>query len=330
MGIRIIDTTLRDGSHFIGKGYDKESIKKICEVLDNSGVYGIEVGHGTGIGDKNALSVLPLSDTEMIKTARKHIARAKLMTVIITGIGSFEDIDKAKEAGIDVLRVGIAPHSFEKGCEFIEYAHDLGIETIAFFMYAHFLDEKTLVERAKVVDQMNVSAIYLTDTTGAMLPDEVEDKVKALKEVTQRDIGIHVHNNLGLAIGNSVSAIRNGVRYVDGTIQGIGPHSGNASVEALVCVLDKMGYANDVDKYKLLGDISNYVVELAGQSAVLDTGSIVLGNSGLYCDDYDFGLELGISKNVDVNRVFEEIGKEKFFCTREDIVDALNNQGDKI
>ena len=109
---------------------------------------------------------------------------------------------------------------------------------------AHIAPPEMFVENARIVADAGGEAVYLVDSAGALLPDKVRAKVAALRDALPEEveIGIHEHNNLSLAVANSVAAIEEGATIVDVTLAGMGAGAGNCQAEPLIAVLDLLGY----------------------------------------------------------------------------------------
>ena len=117
--------------------------------------------------------------------------------------------------------------SYEIASELIEKGFDVSIN----LMQIQNADKKVLKDFGEVSKKINLKSIYFADSVGCLFPKDVKDIVEKMKSSFMGDIGIHAHNNLGLAFINSVSAIEAGATWVDGTLTGIGRGPGNTLTE---------------------------------------------------------------------------------------------------
>ena len=128
-------------------------------------------------------------------------------------------------------------------------------------MMAHSASVEKLVEQAKLMESYGAEAVYVTDSAGALLPHEVRERIRALRQSLNIEIGFHGHNNLSVAVANTITAIEEGATRIDGSVRCLGAGAGNAQTEVLLAVLDRMGYKLDIDLYKMM-DIAEEIVAL--------------------------------------------------------------------
>ena len=325
--IRIIDTTLRDGSHAVHHQYTPEQIRGICSGLENAGVYAAEVGHGAGLGGSVIQYGLGKhTDRELLSAARSVLTNTKLAALLIPGLSTMDDLREAVDCGLDVVR--IASHCSEMDvCEqHIQLAKKIGLETIGFFMMSHMISTEELAEQAKMVEGFGADVIYFADSSGHMTPQNVRERTRALRKAVQVPIGIHTHNNLGLGIGNAVAAIEAGALYADSTIDGLGAGCGNANTQALAAVLDRMGIECGVDFYELT-DVSENVIQIMKQHSLEITNeAIMLGHTGIYSSFYLHVMNAAKKFNLKPKDIFDELGRRKVVGGQEDqIIDICYN-----
>ena len=153
---------------------------------------------------------------------------------------------------------------------------------VGFLMMAHMGEPELMVEQARIMEAAGADVVYVTDSAGALTMEGVRARVSALREGLQCEVGFHAHNNLGLAVGNTVTALQSGATWIDGAMCGFGAGSGNAQTEAIVATLIKMGYETGIDLFKLLDVADEVVRPLLPRPQVLDSNSLVLGFAGVY------------------------------------------------
>lgn len=114
------------------------------------------------------------------------------------------------------------------------------------------------------------------------MPNEVKTRIRLLKSKLNIDIGFHAHNNLSLAVANSLVAIEEGANRIDGSIRCLGAGAGNTQTEVLVAVLDRLGIRTDIDLYKML-DLSEEVGNtIMPKPQEITDSSLIMGYSGVY------------------------------------------------
>ena len=90
------------------------------------------------------------------------------------------------------------------------------------------------------MESYGADTVYVVDSAGALLPNQVADRIKALKDNLRVEVGFHAHNNLSLALANTLVAIEQGATRIDGSIRCLGAGAGNTQTEVLAAVLDKI------------------------------------------------------------------------------------------
>lgn len=330
--IRLIDSTLRDGSHAINHQYTPEKVAEICRGLEASGVYAAEVGHGSGIaGSIINQGLLKTPEKELYAAARANLKNTKLATLFCPGTAVIDDLYRARdEYGINMIRFALHCTEVDLGETHIIKAHEMGFECVGFMMMAHTISPDDIQYQAKLLADYGCDIIYFADSAGAMVPQDVRDRVQAIKAATGLPVGVHCHNNLGLAIGNEIAAIEAGADYVDGTLEGFGPSSGNANIAALASALHKMGMETGTDMYKLL-DAGKAVRPLMTSPLEVNDETIVLGTIGLYSSFYQHVMEESAKYDLNPFDVFQELGRRKCIGGQEDIiVEVVHKMADRI
>ena len=327
MAVKVIDTTLRDGSHAVEHTFTPEQVMDVCRGLDEGGVYCAEVGHGAGIGGSVLQYGLGLYDTvDLIKAAKSVTKRMKIGTLLVPGLGTMEDLKKGAEAGLDLVRVAVHCTEADVGAQHIKLAKELGLEAIMFFMMTHMTSPEELAEQAAMAESYGADAVYFADSAGALIPQEIKDRVEAARRKIQIPIGVHTHNNLGLGVANAIAGVEAGCAYVDGATEGLGAGSGNGNTQAIVAVLQKMGIETGCDMYKLVETGDKAVRPLVRHSLEITGGSIILGYIGVYSSFYLHVLEASEKYQIEPKLIFEELGRRKVVGGQEDqIIDICHN-----
>jgi len=319
--IRIVDTTLRDGMHAVSHQFTPDDMAEIAQKLDEAGVDTIEIGHGDGLGGSSfQYGFAKASDEEYVKAVSQVLKRAKLDVLLLPGIGTVEHLEMAAKYGAKVARIATHVTEADIAEQHIKFAKELGMEAIGFLMMAHMADVEKVVEQAKLFASYGADVIYITDSAGALAPQGVAERVKAVKEATGLPVGHHAHNNLGLAIGNSLAALEAGADMVDGTCKGLGAGAGNAQIEVLVAVLQKMGYETGIDLYKIMDVADDVVVPKMKRPQVIDKNSLSIGYAGCYGSFLLHALRAAEKFGVDARDILLEMGRRKTVGGQEDMI----------
>ena len=318
----ISDPTLRDGNHAIKHQLDKRQIALYCVAADRAGVPIVEVGHGNGIGASSLqVGEARISDYEMLSTARESLVNAKLGIHVIPGFATIrKDLEPALSIGVDVVRVASHCTEADTTQRHISFARERGKEVYGVLMMSHMASKEVLLEEALKMESYGAEALVVMDSAGAYLPEDVAARIGELKQGLTIPVGFHAHNNLGMAIANSIAAVHAGATILDGTARGFGAGAGNAQLEVLVAVLEKMNYATGIDLYKILdaGDIAEK--ELMKSVPTIKSMSVVSGLSGLFSAFVPHIERIAQETSVDARDVCFELGRRKVVAGQEDMI----------
>lgn len=320
--ILITDTSLRDGNHSVKHQFSVDDVKKVVTALDEAGIDIIELGHGDGLtGSTINYGFSKESDMDLIKAASSVVKNAKIAVLLLPGIGTVPDMQKAYEYGARVVRVATHVTEADISMEHIEKAKEMGYFTVGFLMMAHRASVERVVEEAKKMESYGADIVYATDSAGAMLPNDVTAKITALRESLSIPIGFHSHNNLGLAIGNSLVALEAGATYIDGSLGGLGAGAGNTATEMLVGVMEKSGYDINADFFKTMDaatQILQPIVSQYGVSLPKIQDPLMLGYAGAYSSFMLHAKRAEERFGVDYREIILEAGRREAVGGQED------------
>lgn len=251
--MKILDTTIRDGSYAVDFKFSCEDVAKIVKKLEMLNMDYIEIGHGMGLNASSLEHGLSLhTDLEYMKVARENLKNTKFGFFCIPSIATLDDLKVAKENGVSFVRVGVNADQPDKAIPYINEAKKLGLIVMTNFMKSYIITPDKFAINAKMVEDMGSEYVYLVDSSGGMLQSEIEQYYDAVRSKSDVKMGFHGHNNLGLAVSNSVFCVEKGFDIIDCSLQGLGRSLGNASTEMVVMTLKKMGYDIDIDVPRLL------------------------------------------------------------------------------
>lgn len=316
---RLTDTTLRDGSHAVSHSFTPEMIRIIVGSLDEAGVPVIEVSHGAGLNGSTIQQGFSLhSEFDLIAAAIETAKRAKIASLFVPGIGTSNELRKAAGIGIDVLRIAVHCTEADVTEQYFRLAKQLGLETVGFLMMSHTQPANVLAGQAKLMESYGADCVYVVDSAGALVQEGVRERVSALKEALSIQVGFHAHNNLGLAIGNTITALEAGADQIDGTLRGLGAGAGNAPTEVLVAVLNKMKIDTGINLSILMDVTEEVVAPLIPTPILIDRDNLSSGYAGVY-NSFLLHVRHAAEKfGVRASEIMEELGKRQAIAGQED------------
>lgn len=248
--VQLYDTTLRDGAQGEGVSFTVDDKLKIVKKLDDYGIDYIEGGWpGSNPKDENffkAAQDLELKNSEVVafsSTKRHGIDVDKdpiLQKMLTAGVKTVTIFAKSWDFHVtDALEVSLADN-LKMIEETIGYLKDNGLKVI--FDGEHFFDgyknnSEYALETLKVAREAGAEILVLCDTNGGLLPTEITRIVKEVRQEIDAPIGIHTHNDSGLAVANTLLAFEEGAEHIQGTIGGIGERCGNADLCQIIPAL---------------------------------------------------------------------------------------------
>lgn len=319
--VLITEVALRDGSHAIAHQYTVDQVAKITKALDEANVPYIEVAHGDGLaGSSLQYGLSRTNELELIEAAVSVCKQSKIAVLLLPGIGTMKDLKHAAELGAKMARVATHVTEADVSAQHIGLAKELGMETAGFLMMAHMAPVEKLVEQAKLMESYGADVVYVVDSAGALLPHEVRDRIRALKQHVGVEIGFHGHNNLSLAMANSLVAIEEGATRIDGSVRCLGAGAGNTQTEVLVAVLDRLGKETGIDLYKMMDLAEEIVAPMLPAPQEITRDSLVLGYAGVYSSFLLHTKRIAQKLGIDSRDILVELGKRKVVGGQEDMI----------
>lgn len=318
---RITDSSLRDGSHPMRHQFTVDHVRAVAQALDEAGVPVIEVSHGDGLGGSSVqYGFSRVDERDLIAEARGACSRSRIAVLLIPGIGTQKDLREAARRGASIVRIATQCTEADVSEQHFGLAKELGLEAIGFLMMAHTRPPDALVEQARLMERYGADCVYVVDSAGAMLPRDAAERVSALVAALHCQVGFHAHNNLGLAIGNSLAAIEAGAAQIDGCLRGLGAGAGNAPTEVLAAVLDKLGLNGGLDALKLSDAAENVLAPLMPFQPIPNRDAIAIGYAGVYSTFLLPARKAGARFGVDPRDILIELGRRKAMAGQEDWV----------
>ena len=324
--MKILETTLRDGSYAIDFQFTAEDTMEIGAVLEDFGFELIEIGHGVGLGaSRSGKGVAVETDEDYLKAGSLTFKKSKWGMFFIPGTGTMDDIALAADYGMNVIRVGTNITELEKAEKFIQFAKRKGMFVSSNLMKSYALPPKGFAEKVKQAGEYGVDIAVLVDSAGCMLPADVREYFEAAREISDVPLGFHGHNNLQLAIANTITAIDCGAEIVDSSLMGLGRSAGNAHTEILLMILKKMKLYKEFDINRIM-DFSERVIKPMRREWGLDSYSLVTGYAGFHSSYLGTILSYADKYKIDPRELIVELCKKDVVNAPADLVEELAAQ----
>ncbi|MFB6079121.1 MAG: 4-hydroxy-2-oxovalerate aldolase [Halarchaeum sp.] len=331
---RLVDMTLRDGMHAVDHQFTPEQMADIASALDDAEMDVVEVSHGDGMGGSSINYGFAAADTEeYLEAVAPELTDTELSVLLLPGIGTVEELDMAADHGADICRIATHVTEADISQDHFEYVKDRGLEANGLLMLSHMAEPEVVLEQAQLMESYGADAVYVMDSAGALLPQDVRDRVGLLKEELEIDVGFHAHNNLGLAVGNSLAALDEGADTIDGCLRGLGAGSGNTQMEVLVGALERAGYDVGPDLYGVMDAAEDVLLPMLSEDTMpeLDNDSLTLGYAGVYSSFLRHARREGKRYGVDPRDILVELGEMEVVGGQEDLItdvaERLANEG---
>ena len=322
--ITVHDMSLRDGMHPKRHQITVEQMRSIAKGLDEAGVPLIEVTHGDGLGGASVNYGFPAaSDEEYLRAVIPLLKQARVSALLLPGIGTVDHLRMAKDCGVATIRVATHCTEADVSEQHISLGRKLGMDTVGFLMMAHMIEPEALVQQALLMESYGANCLYVTDSAGYMLPDDVSARVGRLREKLkpETEIGFHGHHNLSMGIANSLAAVEAGARRIDCACGGMGAGAGNTPMEVFVAVCNRMGIATGVDLFKISDVAEDLVTPILDFPVRIDRNSLTLGYAGVYSSFLLFARRAEQKYGIPAREILLELGRQKMVGGQEDMIE---------
>lgn len=318
---KLYDVTLRDGNHALRHDLSTKFVGDYCANADSSGVWAVEVGHGNGLGASSHLvGKSTESDHDLLEAARSNLKSTKLAVHSIPGFATINrDIKPAISIGVDLFRVATHVTEADVSQKHIEYLANHEIEVHGVLMMSHMIDLSGLIKQVSLMRQYGAKAVILMDSAGFFIPADVTERISALRETIDIEVGFHAHNNLGLAVGNALAAINNGATVIDGASMGLGAGAGNAQLENIVAAGNREDTIES-DIYKFL-QMSKLVEDAYPNNLPRTTSSSTQsGLAGVFSGYAPQVRAISEELGLDSNSLWREMANRKLVAGQESMI----------
>lgn len=310
-GVKICDTTLRDGEQSAGVVFANEEKIRIAKLLDLIGIDQIEAGIPVMGGDeKEAI-------TRIVKSGLKA-------SILGWNRAEIKDIEHSLDTGVDAVAISISTSDIhiqyklkkdrdwvlKRTEECVKFAKSKGLYVSANAEDASRAEFDFLLKWAKVARDAGADRIRFCDTLGLLNPRQTYEKIRRLVEEIRIEVEMHTHNDFGMSTANAISGYEAGATWINTTVNGLGERTGNSPLEEVVmslkytCALNNLPY--DTKRFREIGE---YVARASGRE--IPDWKPIIGNNvfaheaGIHAD--------GVYKDPRNYEVFtpEEVGMQR-------------------
>lgn len=249
--MKLLDCTLRDGGYYTAWDFSKPLVTRYLNAMEAAKVDIVELGLRNFPKDQ-FLGAYAYTTDNFIKSLNiSHSFDIAVMvdakTILSSGAGIKGAINalfsQKKYSPVDIVRVAAHFTELEQCKDIIAELKSLGYVVGLNMMQSGGRPNENLQDAAKLISSWDtVDVLYFADSLGNMDEQEVTRIISALKEYWSGELGIHTHNNQGKGLENSLTAIEQGVSWVDATVTGMGRGAGNTATELLTLEVEKRGY----------------------------------------------------------------------------------------
>jgi 4-hydroxy 2-oxovalerate aldolase len=240
--MKLLDCTIRDGGYYTNWDFDQDLVNTYIHSFNNLPVDYLEVGYRSKSleGYLGKYFYCPISVLKDLKTK----SNKKLVIILNEKDVPVEDAEElllpVKEY-ITMVRMAIDPKNFKRALGLAIKVKELGFEVAFNVMYmSTWREEKDFIDLLPQVNNI-ADYFYMVDSFGGVYPDDVKETIAMVRKKTNVKLGFHGHNNLEMALANTLAAIEEGIDIVDATITGMGRGAGNLKTELLLTALQAKG-----------------------------------------------------------------------------------------
>lgn len=321
----LLDCTLRDGGNQNDWQFSRTDVHAIVSTLDAARVDVIEVGYRGGSGSRKSGTAGPSAHcTPEYLADLPPVRHAELAVMVVPTVCPIEAMEDLPDSPVGMVRIAAYPWDIDSVPAYVAAARALGLRTTVNLMAVSYADLGELTSIAKTVRAELPDVFYIADSFGALHPDAVSARVELLTAELDCPIGVHMHNNLGLAAANAVAAVDSGAAWLDASLCAMARGAGNLATEQAVAFLAAWRkYATDAD-LRGVCEAAEYVAEhVLPQPMVVQRAEIAAGiNDHHYY--YQHRIEAACARmGLDAWEVGRRIGAARPYRVLDDVVENV-------
>lgn len=324
--VLVHDMCLRDGMHAMRHQLTLDQMTTLAAAMDDAGVRLMQVTHGDGLGGSSRNYGFGLhTNEEYIGAVAEVLTNAEVSVLLVPGLGRMVELKAAYDVGARSVHVATHCTEADVSPQHIAFARDLGMDTTGFLMMAHMNSPEGLLAEAKIMEAAGAQTIYITDSAGYLLPDDVTARIEILRAELDpaTEIGFHGHHNLSLGVANSIAAVAAGASRIDASVAGMGAGAGNTPLEVFVAVANRMGIVTGIDLFKIQDVAEDIVVPMMGEPVRVDRDSLTIGYAGCYSTFLLFARRAAERYGIDGRELLVKLGEKGMIAGQEDMIEDI-------
>jgi len=234
LSLKNIDVTLRDGGYRNLFSFSENYARQHVQMVDRSGVEWIEIGYRNGsFKPIDNIGQTGVSPDAYICAMREAAKRPCICVMVHPKNISESDLAHMRGLGVDMLRFCADQQNMARTLDYVRTAKQLGYIVCFNLTRISQHSAKTMARQAEQAVEAGANVIYLADSNGSMTPERVERLVTTIHSISngQCEVGFHAHDNVGLAMSNSIAALNAGASFIDSSLRGMGKGAGNLKLE---------------------------------------------------------------------------------------------------
>lgn len=281
-----LDVTLRDGGYRNNFDFPLDYALHHARESVAAGMEWVEIGYRNGsFKPKSGIGRTGVGADDYIRAVAEVVSPDRLCMILHPKNITDDDLPRMYDAGVRLIRFCLPSGAPEQGLALLSRAVDLGFTTTVNLTRVSQLDRRRLVELAALSGDAGADVVYLADSNGSMLPREVTQLVTLVRSVTGAAIGLHAHNNLGLALANAIAAVDAGATWIDSSILGMGKGPGNLVTEQWLAYLGRRPDTDAYDLGRILSLAHRMESRIAEATPSLPLPDLVLGHFDLSVEE---------------------------------------------
>ncbi len=244
--IKVMDCTVRDGGLMNNWQFSDDFVRAVYQACLTTGIDYMEIGYKSSESAFSRDEVGPwkfCDDADLRRVVGDNDTPLKLSAMADIGRIDPDDIPLAKDSVLDMIRVACYVHQVDKAIALADICMEKGYEVCINLMAVSKVNEMDLDEALQDISKCKVPIVYIVDSFGSMHSENIQHLVqKYQKALPGKTLGIHAHNNMQLAMSNTITAIIENCNMLDATLLGMGRGAGNCPVEILIAFLKNPKY----------------------------------------------------------------------------------------
>ncbi len=240
--MKILDCTLRDGGYYTNWDFPQDLVCRYFDAVNSiPEIVYIEIGYRSLPMDEYLGEYFYCPD-HVLRLARQKCPNKLIAIMLNEKSVRIEDLVTLLgtcSGYVDMIRLAVDPANIERANLLSTEIISMGFEVGLNIMYmSKWVDDPAFLDK---LSSVNADCISMIDSYGGVYPQDIIDAIRKIKNSTAIQLGFHGHNNLELALANTIAAFENGCKIIDATITGMGRGAGNLKTELLLSCLDSKG-----------------------------------------------------------------------------------------